>query len=130
MPTSLASIRKNSNVPIIYLTASPTEIDRDVGLEIGADDYVPKPFSPRELAARVKAVLRRSPASDAETNTDSPFVIDEDRMKVTYFGSPLDLSRYEFRILEVLLRRPGQVYSRDQLMEAVWEAPESRSTQK
>ena len=116
-------IRKTSAIPIIFLTARSDEIDRVVGLEIGGDDYVAKPFSPRELAARVKAVLRRFPTPDGgseATRVDSPFAIDKQRKKISYFGKPLDLSRYEFKILEVLLRRPGWVYSREKLMEMVW----------
>jgi len=121
-------IRKTSGVPIIFLTARTDEIDRVVGLEIGGDDYVPKPFSPRELTARVKAVLRRSPLAPGgpeATRVDSPFVIDKQRMKVSYFGQPLELSRYEFRLLEVLTRRPGWVFSREKLMDLVWEVPEA-----
>ncbi|HPO16182.1 MAG TPA: two-component system response regulator CreB [Candidatus Hydrogenedentes bacterium] len=121
-------IRKTSAIPIIFLTARTSEVDRVVGLEIGGDDYIAKPFSPRELAARVKAVLRRTPSGHGESKTarvNSPFFIDKERMKIWYFGTPLDLSRYEFRILEVLMRRPGHVYSREQLMEMIWEAPES-----
>jgi two-component system, OmpR family, catabolic regulation response regulator CreB len=120
-------IRKTSDVPVIFLTARNSEVDRVVGLEIGADDYVAKPFSPRELAARVKAVLRRRPAiqEPAEVSrNESPFRIDQERMKIWYYGTALDLSRYEYRILEVLVRRPGQVYSRDKLMEMAWSAPE------
>jgi len=121
-------IRKTSAVPIIFLTARTSEVDRVVGLEIGGDDYVAKPFSPRELAARVKAVLRRSPSgtcAQESIRVDSPFFIDKERIQIWYFGKPLDLSRYEFRIMEVLLRRPGWVYSREKLMEMVWESPES-----
>jgi two-component system, OmpR family, catabolic regulation response regulator CreB len=121
-------IRKTSEVPVIFLTARASEMDRVVGLEIGGDDYVAKPFSPRELAARVKAVLRRAPTGPVEVGpaqARSPFVVDKDRMKIWYFGSPLDLSRYEFRILEVLLRRSGRVYTREMLMEMAWEAPEA-----
>lgn len=120
-------IRKTSTVPIIFLTARAAEVDRVVGLEIGGDDYVAKPFSPRELAARVRAVLRRIPAGQEEAeaaHVDSPFSLDKERMKIWYYGKSLDLSRYEFRILEVLLRRPGWVYSRDKLMEMAWESPE------
>jgi two-component system, OmpR family, catabolic regulation response regulator CreB len=121
-------IRKRSAVPVIFLTARTSEVDRVVGLEIGGDDYVAKPFSPRELAARVRAVLRRTPSRQDESKTarvQSPFLVDRDRMKIWYFGKPLELSRYEFRILNVLLQRPGWVYSRDKLMEMVWEAPEA-----
>jgi len=121
-------IRKTSAVPIIFLTARTDEIDRVVGLEIGGDDYVPKPFSPRELAARVKAVLRRFPSGNdgaSGARVHSPFIIDRQRMTIRYFGKPLDLSRYEFRILEVLASRPGWVFSREKLMDLVWEAPEA-----
>lgn len=121
-------IRRRSGVPIIFLTARSDEVDRIVGLEIGGDDYVAKPFSPRELAARVKAVLRRTPdpgGAPAPRHADLPFQIDKQRMRIHYFGQPLDLSRYEFRLLEALLSRPGWVFSRDRLMEIAWEAPES-----
>jgi two-component system catabolic regulation response regulator CreB len=121
-------IRKTSALPIIFLTARADEIDRVVGLEIGGDDYVVKPFSPRELAARVKAVLRRTPETEAESVTNvvtSPFYIDKKRKRISYFGKPLDLSRYEYKILEVLIGRPGWVFSRDQLMDLVWEEPEA-----
>lgn len=121
-------IRRGSAVPIIFLTARDSELDRVVGLEIGGDDYVSKPFSPRELAARVKAVLRRSPSASpdhpAADCVYAAFVLDRERMKVSYFGAPLELSRYEFRVLEVLLRHPGRVYSREKLMELAWDAPE------
>lgn len=121
-------IRKTSAVPIIFLTARTDEIDRVVGLEIGGDDYVPKPFSPRELTARVKAVLRRFPSADdgsGAAGVHSPFLIDRQRMTIWYFGKPLDLSRYEFKILEVLIGRPGWVFSREKLMDLVWEEPEA-----
>ena len=121
-------IRKTSAVPIIFLTARSEEIDRVVGLEIGGDDYVAKPFSPRELAARVKAVLRRTQSEAGAEDVppaQSPLVLDPNKMLIHYFGTPLDLSRYEFRILEVLMRRPGWVYSRDKLMEQAWESPEA-----
>lgn len=124
-------IRKNSDIPIIFLTARSEEIDRIVGLEIGGDDYVVKPFSPRELCARVKAVLRRvsekkeRKASDAITSVSLPFTIDEKRHIINYFEKPLDLTRYEYRILKLLIKRPGWVFSRNQLMDAVWEEPDS-----
>ncbi len=100
-------IRQRHAVPIIFLTARGGEVDRVVGLELGADDYVVKPFSPRELAARVKAVLRRAPALVASTTPGAPgtkFTLDEERLQITYFGKPLDLSRYEYRLLAVLLK--------------------------
>jgi two-component system catabolic regulation response regulator CreB len=120
-------VRRTSRIPVIFLTARSDEVDRVVGLEIGGDDYVTKPFSPRELAARVKAVLRRGTGegSGPEEATDVPFALDGKRLTITYYGKPLDLSRYEFRLLEVLIERPGWVFSRDQLKDLVWEEPES-----
>jgi two-component system, OmpR family, catabolic regulation response regulator CreB len=123
-------IRKTSAVPIIFLTARGEEVDRVVGLEIGGDDYVAKPFSPRELAARVKSVLRRSsqagpPPGARPAKGRLPFVVDEERFQISYFNTALQLSRYEFRLLKVLASRPGRVFSRDQLMDLAWEEPGS-----
>jgi two-component system catabolic regulation response regulator CreB len=116
-------IRRTSGVPVIFLTARTAEVDRVVGLEIGGDDYVSKPFSPRELSARVKAVLRRVPSGDEgeDTRVDAPFVVDGKRRVIRFLGTPLDLSRYEYGILALLLERPGWVYSREQIMDRVWE---------
>ncbi len=121
-------IRQRHDVPVIFLTARASEIDRVVGLELGADDYVTKPFSPRELAARTKAVLRRArhgggPATTTTTTTS--FALDEERRQISYHGKPLELSRYEYRLLAVLLKRPGRVYSRDELLDLVWDEPEA-----
>jgi two-component system, OmpR family, catabolic regulation response regulator CreB len=121
-------IRQKHDVPIIFLTARGGEVDRVVGLELGADDYVTKPFSPRELAARAKAVLRRTqraagPPPPSPANT--AFVLDEEKCQISYFGRPLDLSRYEYRLLAVLLKKPGRVYSREQLLDLVWDEPEA-----
>lgn len=116
-------IRKSSAVPVIFLTALSSEVDRVVGLEIGGDDYVVKPFSPRELSARVKAILRRSAPVVQPQGCATPFNVDVQRMKVSFFGSQLELSRYEFRILRTLLERPGWVFSRDKLMDSAWEEP-------
>jgi two-component system catabolic regulation response regulator CreB len=134
------TIRKTSQVPVIFLTARSGEVDRVVGLEIVADDYLVKPFSPRELTARVKAVLRRAggaagrdasgprkAARGAKTAAEPlppPFVVDEERRAILYFGTPLALSRTEFRLLQVLVRRPGWVFSREKLMELAWDAPD------
>ncbi len=126
------SLRKTSQVPVIFLTARSSEVDRVVGLEIGADDYVTKPFSPRELSARVRANVRRSllntPSSVSLTAQvppcSLPFRIDYERWVVSYFDQRLSLSRYEFRLLAVLVEKPGRVYSRAQLMDAAWEEPE------
>ena len=147
---------------MLFVTARGVEIDRVVGLELGADDYVVKPFSPRELAARIKAILRRTiaprsaaasprsagaspgevraatvpstapPASDAglapaapPSGAPAPFRVDADRKVISYFDAPLDLARYEYRLLIVLLEKPGRVWSREQLMERAWDSPES-----
>lgn len=119
-------IRLNTSVPIIFLTARNEEIDRVVGLEIGGDDYVVKPFSPRELAARVKAVLRRSTCPSRSQPSQAPaFEVDRDRRQIRYCGTHLDLSRYEYEILTTFIRRPGHVYTREQIMQMVWEAPEA-----
>jgi two-component system catabolic regulation response regulator CreB len=125
-------------IPIIFLTARSSEIDRIVGLEIGANDYLTKPFSPRELTARVRSLLRftdelrdiaRAQQGIAEeqlvVHKKFPFHLDADRCVILYFNCPLNLSRQEFRILCVLIKRPGWVYSREKLMEMAWEQPEA-----
>jgi len=116
-------IREKNSLPIIFLTARSEEVDRVVGLEIGADDYVVKPFSPRELSARVKAILRRTRHSRNGLSTCSIFSLDPVRRQIIYCSRPLDLSKYEFNLLTALVRRPGQVFSRDQLMVLAWEDP-------
>lgn len=120
-------IRERHDVPVIFLTARSGEVDRVVGLELGADDYVIKPFSPRELAARAKAVLRRirRDGGNPPPPQKTAFALDEERRQISYFGTPLELSRYEYKLLCVLLKKPGRVYSRDQLLELVWDAPEA-----
>ena len=118
-------IRKTHALPIIFLTARTDEIDRVVGLEIGADDYVVKPFSPRELCARIRAVLRRTHKIAAPDTARQSFQIDENRRRISYFGTPVELSRYEYNLLRVLVLRPGHVLSRDQLMDLAWEEPEA-----
>ena len=120
-------VRAISNVPIIFLTARQSEIDRIVGLELGADDYVTKPFSPRELTARIRAILRRSgtPPSAAASGLEPLFLVDHSRKAISYEGQPLNLSRYEFRMLELMIRHPGQVFSREQLMDHAWEEPDA-----
>ena len=122
----LRAIRKKTDVPVIFLTARASEIDRIVGLEVGADDYVVKPFSPRELTARVKAVLRRARQPDADPPVvDGPFEIDEERFEISFHSQPLTLTLYEFRLLKVLIERPGRVYSREQLLDLAWNDPEN-----
>ncbi len=117
-------IRQTYTLPIIFLTARSDEIDRVVGLEIGADDYVTKPFSPRELAARVKAILRRTQNTLIKP-TATAFEIDEIKRHITFRGHMLELSRYEYNLLKTFISRPGQVFSRDQLMDLVWDEPEA-----
>jgi len=118
-------IRKNSDVPIIFLTARGDEIDRVVGLEIGGDDYVVKPFSPRELVARVKVILRRRRDDQPfSAKQGASFSVDEEKRQISYFNSILELTTYEYGILQMLLKQPERVYSRDQLMNAVWASPE------
>jgi len=117
-------LRETSDVPVVFLTARSDEIDRVVGLELGADDYVAKPFSPRELVARVRTILRRSQrAPAAATTAPVPFVVDAERHQIRYYGRVLDLSRYEYGLLKTLVARPGRVFSRDELLERVWDDP-------
>jgi two-component system catabolic regulation response regulator CreB len=117
-------IRQISEVPVIFLTARTGEIDRVVGLEIGGDDYITKPFSPREVSARVKAVLRRTCKNNNGSQPPGVFAVNESKRQISYFGRELDLSRYEYDILKTFIRRPGHVFSRDQLMQLVWDHPE------
>lgn len=117
------TIRSFSDVPVVFLTARNDEVDRVVGLEIGADDYVVKPFSPRELSARVKVILRR--AAGGSTREPAPdFEVDRDACGVRYRGRPLALTKSELMILTLLLEQPGRVFSRRQIMERVWDEPE------
>lgn len=120
------NIRQFSDVPIMFLTARGEEIDRVVGLEIGADDYVVKPFSPRELVARVKVILRRSNHQGVSKAISKEFIIDEEKHQIKYFTTPLELTTYEYGILKVLLNQPERVFSREQLMEQVWSSPQER----
>ena len=118
-------IRSRSNVPVIMLTAKSDEIDKVVGLELGADDYVTKPFGSRELVARIRAVLRRG-ADDAEllpaTVEAGPVRIDVDRHLVTVRGEPVPLPLKEFDLLELLVRNSGRVLTRAQIIDRVWGA--------
>jgi len=115
-------IRSTSKVPIIMLTARAEEVDRIVGLELGADDYVVKPFSPRELVARVKAVLRRgtSAAEEAETLTFPGLRVDRVQHRVEVDGEEVHLTPTEFRLLWCLASRPGRVFSRAELLDRIW----------
>jgi two-component system catabolic regulation response regulator CreB len=117
----------DASLPVIFLTARSSEIDRVVGLELGADDYIGKPFSPRELVARVRTVLRRSQraAPVAVTSAPAAFAVDDEKKTIRFRGRTLDLSRTEYRLLKVLVDRPGRVYSRDELMQRAWDDPAS-----
>lgn len=120
---ALKEIRKNSRVPVLCLTARSDEIDRVLGLELGADDYVLKPFSPRELAARVKAILRRTSDDENIKAVSSPFQIEYNKRQISYFGTRLNLTRIEYEILILFINRPGWIFSRDRIMDMAW--PES-----
>lgn len=117
-------IRRESEIPLMFLSARSAEIDRVVGLEIGGDDYVAKPFSPREVCARVRSILKRAgpalkgapPASGA----GSAFELDSSAGRIRYCGTLLQLTRYEFLLLQTLLARPGRIFTRAQLMDLVW----------
>ncbi|AKJ32183.1 two-component system response regulator CreB [Caldimonas brevitalea] len=117
--------QQGSGLPIVLLTARGDETDRVLGLELGADDYVSKPFSPRELVARVRALLRRSKLTSAEPPAPPPsplglFEVDEAASRIRYCGQPLTLTRREMGLLRLLLRSPGRIYSREALLDAVW----------
>ena len=122
------AIRKTSELPIVFLTARSEEIDRILGLELGADDYVSKPFSPREVCVRVKAILRRSAgrASAAAPEAAHPLQLDEAAQRIRCAGQWLALTRYEYRLLATLLKRPQRIFSRAELMDLVWDdAPDT-----
>jgi two-component system, OmpR family, response regulator RegX3 len=118
-------IRRTSNVPIIMLTAKDAELDRVLGLELGADDYVTKPFSARELSARVKAVLRRSTVESISSQgvlEGGGIRLDPERFEVTVGGEPVHLPRKEFELLELLMENAGRVLSRETLIDRIWGA--------
>lgn len=121
-------LRRQSLVPVIFLSARTEEIDRILGLELGGDDYLSKPFSPRELAVRVKTILRRTQKPAAAPSSPlclGPLFVDLDRASAVVGSEPVDLTRQELLLLHFLMQNPGRVYSRGQLMEAVWECPDS-----
>ncbi|MBI3985457.1 MAG: response regulator [Lentisphaerae bacterium] len=128
--------RLRPDVPVVMLTSRAEEFDRVLGLELGADDYVTKPFSPRELAARVRAVLRRTgppatlrqlragqqtPAPPASRLSHGPLEMDCAAFSLTYFGRPLSLTRSEFKFMECLVRYPAQVFTRDTLIDRIYD---------
>ena len=110
------------DVPVIFLTARAEEIDRILGLELGADDYVTKPFSPREVAARVRAILRREARSrhNGSTSENAVWQHDPEKRCIAFHGHALDLTRYEYLLLALLLSAPGRVFTREQIMNRVW----------
>ena len=122
---SLAS--GGGEVPMLFLTARSDEIDRVVGLELGADDYIAKPFSPRELVARVRTILRRSARAAPAAGVPKaplpaqPFALDDEKRQIRFYGRVLELSRYEYGILRLLVQKPGRVFSRDELLAKVWD---------
>jgi two-component system catabolic regulation response regulator CreB len=121
-------LRQFSDVPVIFLTARNDEIDRIVGLEIGADDYISKPFSPRELVARIRVILRRVARSDvpAPDKKMARFELRAREARIAFCGQLLELTRYEYLLLKVFIEHPGHVLSRAQLMDKVWtDAPDT-----
>ncbi len=119
-------LRQFSDVPVIFLTARNDEIDRIVGLEIGADDYISKPFSPRELVARIRVILRRVARSDAVSRAPARFELRASEARISFCGQLLDLTRYEYLLLKAFIEHPGHVLSRAQLMDKVWtDAPDT-----
>jgi two-component system, OmpR family, catabolic regulation response regulator CreB len=122
-------LREISQVPVLFLTARDGEVDRILGLELGGDDYVTKPFSPREIVARVRAILRRSspqaPPSPVagKAQEHEPLVHDAAAMRIRCHGTALELTAHEYKLLLVLLQRPGRVLTRDQLLDHAWQDP-------
>lgn len=129
-------LRETSAVPVLFLTAREGEVDRILGLELGGDDYVTKPFSPREVVARVRAIRRRTEAARCATNAAVAPAAEESKevchevfhhdpaaMRIHCHGEVLDLTAHEYKLLLVLLERPGRVFTRDQLLDHAWEDP-------
>jgi len=121
---TLRDLRRFSDVHVIMLTAAAEETDRLIGLSVGADDYITKPFSPREVVPRVKAVLRRTRTSTSEQLTEpltfDGITVDIDRHQVTVDGEPVDLSALQFTLLRAMAESPGRVFARHQLIDRVW----------
>ena len=129
-------IRHFNQTPLLFLTARDDEIDRIVGLEIGADDYCTKPFSSREIVSRIKAIWRRMEIQnqlqqqnkttlvEVKATTSKTWQCQDESIQIQYFGTALQLTRYEYRLLKLLIDHPEQVFSRQQLMDHIWEHPE------
>lgn len=122
-------LRETSSIPVLFLTARDGEVDRILGLELGGDDYVTKPFSPREVVARVRAIMRRAGNTPAPGNHDAEIPVtgglshDSATMRIRCDGKPLDLTAHEYKLLLVLMERPGRVFTRDQLLDHAWQDP-------
>lgn len=114
-------LRAFSDVPIVMTTARVEEVDRLIGLDAGADDYICKPYSPREVVARVKAILRRQRRNDAEVASRAALLLDETTMRANLYGVDLDLTQIEWRLLKTLSAAPGRVYSRDHLLNKLYD---------
>jgi len=119
--SAIRSEGRTKSLPVLLLTARSTEMDKLVGFERGADDYLTKPFSPKELVARVQAILRRTRGTEADAKTTiGPFEFDRERHQVLLHGRELNLTPTEYRLLEYMLQKPGRVFSREQLLDKVW----------
>lgn len=125
-------IRRDSQLPVIFLTARDSEIDRILGLELGGDDYVTKPFSPREVVARVRAIMRRAQASESskgeprsEIHTEGHLRHDAASMQVSFHQQPLVLTAHEYKLLVALMSQPGRIFTREQLLIKAWDDPAS-----
>lgn len=122
-------LRETSSIPVLFLTARDGEVDRILGLELGGDDYVTKPFSPREIVARVRAILRRTQTYTPELQVGPTpvngkvFYHDTDAMRIHCYGKKLDLTAHEYKLLLVLLEKPSRVFTRDQLLDHAWQDP-------
>ena len=113
-------LRKTNDIPILFLTSLSDEVDKIVGLEIGADDYMTKPFSSREVSAKLKAILRRVKEHTSDSR-DSQFKIDDEKKRITYKGDKVSTSNLEYKILKLLIESPGRVFSRDEIMDNCWD---------
>lgn len=122
-------LREVSAIPVLFLTARDGELDRILGLELGGDDYVTKPFSPREIVARVRAILRRAGNGNAAAavvpvaGEEGGLFHDKSAMRIHFDGRPLDLTAHEYKLLLVLMEKPGRVFTRDQLLDHAWQDP-------
>ena len=112
-------LRKTNDIPILFLTSISDEVDKIVGLEIGADDYVTKPFSPREVSARLKAIIKRV-QEPIPVNQNIQFKVDEEKKRIAYKGQLIETRPIEYEILKLLIKRPGRVFSRDEIIDYCW----------